>query len=304
MKWLFIIDPIEKLNPETDTTYALMKEAFSRKTETFIATIQDLQFEKVAKVSAQRIQFARTHSVGQKKIFLLNDFDLILMRKEPPYDLGFHYATELLSLAKTKVVNSPQALRDFNEKLITLQFPELMPETLVSSNVDQICKFIKSKNIFFIIKALDSFQGRIIQKVHSKNAGFKKVIETSTDGGKMPIMVQEFLPNIIKGDKRVLILGGKFLGAVNRMPKPGSYISNFGAGGTGHKTMLTAKEQSIVKRVGPFLLKQGIHFAGLDIIDGRLTEINITCPTGLQHINRLENRKLEKDVVDYLERLP
>ena len=116
-------------------------------------------------------------------------------------------------------------------------------------------------------------------------------------------MVQKYLPNIVKGDKRVLVLGGRILGAVNRIPKQGSYLSNFGQGGIGHKAVVTEKEEEIVKKVSPFFKKHGIHFAGLDVIDGHLTEINITCPTGLQHINKLEDKRLEKEVVDYFEQL-
>lgn len=303
MKWLFIIDPINKLNTDTDTTYPIMVESFNRKIDVFIAEITDLFFDDKIKVNVQKTNFKYKLDVSNKRIFLLDDFDLIFMRKEPPYDLAFHYATNMLSFSRKKVVNSAESLRDFNEKLIALNFPELIPKTIVSSDENEIFEFIKKHNDFAVIKALDSYQGRIVNKIHFKNKSLKKNIKKFTLNGKLPVMVQEFLPNIIKGDKRILVLGGKILGAVNRIPKKGSYLSNFGQGGTGYKTKITKKEKNIVKKLSLFFKKNNIHFAGLDVIDGYLTEINITCPTGLQHINKLENKTLEKEVVDYFIKL-
>jgi glutathione synthase len=303
MKWLFIIDTIASMKFDTDTTYPIIKEAFGRGKETYIAEIKDLFFDKKARVNAEKIIFENNrHRLEPKKSFLLDDFDLILMRKEPPYNMAYHYSTILLSLTKKNVVNSPVALRDFNEKLITLNFPGLIPKTLISNIKSEILEFVE-KNDTIVVKALDSYQGKIVKKINKNDKDAEKVINDFTNNESMPILAQEFLPNIIKGDKRILVLGGKILGAVNRIPKHGSFLSNFGQGGKGEKTKITEKEKQIVKKLAPFFKKHGIHFAGLDIIDGYLTEINITCPTGLQHINKLENKKLEKDVVDYLEGL-
>lgn len=303
MKWLFIIDPLDKLNKNTDTTYPIMVESSNRKIDVFIAGINDLFFDNKAKVSARKTSFKHKVKVYKKRMSHLDDFDLIFMRKDPPYDLAFHYATNMLSFSRKKVVNSAQSLRDFNEKLIALNFPQLVPKTIVSSNEKEIFNFIKNHNDFTVIKALDSFQGKTVNKVHFNNKNLKKTIKKSTLNGKLPVMVQEFLPNVLKGDKRILVLGGKTLGAVNRIPPKGSYLSNFGQGGTGYKTKITKKEKNIVKELAPFFKKNKIYFAGLDIIDGYLTEINITCPTGLQHINKLENKNLEKEVVDYFIKL-
>lgn len=299
MRWLFIIDPLNRLHKNTDTTYPIMKESIGRKIDTFIAEIGDLFFDKKAMLLAQKIDFKTKIAISNKEPFLLDEFDLIFMRKEPPYNYAFHYATQLLSFCGKKVVNSPQSLRNFNEKLIALNFPELIPDTLVSSNLDHIIKFIKKFSEFAVIKALDSYQGKSVNRVRVNDKNLENKIAESTKNGKIPVMVQQFLPNIVKGDKRILVLGTKILGAVNRIPKDGSYLSNFGQGGSGHKTEVTEREQNIVERLAPFFKKNGIHFAGLDVIDNYLTEINITCPTGLQHINRLENKKLEIDVVDY-----
>ncbi len=299
MRWLFIIDPLNKLHKATDTTYPIIKEASLRSIDTFIAEISDLFFDKEAKLYAQKIDFKCKTNISDKKLFSLDAFDLVFMRKDPPYDFAFHFATQLLSFNERKVVNAPRSLRDFNEKLIILNFPELIPETLVSSNQKQIIEFIKSCGDFAVIKSLDSYQGKGITRVRTDEKNLQQHIAEFTQNGKMTLMVQQFLPNIVYGDKRILILGGEILGAVNRIPKEGSYLSNFGQGGSGHETEITKQERAIAKKLALFFRENGIHFAGLDVIDGYLTEINITCPTGLQHINGLENKRLENTVVDY-----
>ena len=299
MKWLFIIDPIEKLNTETDTTYPVIRESHHRNIDTFTATIQDLFFNDSLKISAQKIEFNDSLRIVEKDVYSIDDFDLIFMRKDPPYDMEYHYTLCLLSIANKPVVNSPQALRDFNEKLIILNFPEFIPKTLVSADEDKIYNFINEHNDTVVIKALDSYQGKIIERLHPNDKELNEAVSRFTEHGTYSVMVQEYLPNIINGDKRILVLGEKILGAVNRMPKENSYLSNFGQGGTGYKTRVTSDEKRMIEKLIPFFLEHGISLAGLDVIDGYLTEINITCPTGLQHINKLENKKLETEVVDY-----
>ena len=295
MRWLFVIDPLEKLNISTDSTYAIMKESFNRDIEVYFCAINDLFFEKKAKAKAS--QFSGNK---QKAAFLLDDFEMIFMRKEPPYDLAFHYATMILSLCNKPVVNNPKSLRVFNEKLILLNFPKLMPDTIVSSDENKIIEFVK-KNKSAVIKLLDSYQGRFVYKLDKSEKNLKRLVKKLVL--KNPVMVQKFLPNVVKGDKRILILGGKIIGAVNRVAKKGSYLSNFGQGGRGEKTSVTPNDKKIANEVSGFLLKNGIHFAGLDVIDSYLTEINITCPTGIVQINNLENKKLEKQIVDYFEKM-
>ena len=295
MRWLFIIDPLEKLNILTDSTYAIMKESRLRGIEVYFAIINDLFFDKKAKVKAS--QFS---SNKQKSAFLLDDFDMIFMRKEPPYDMTFHYATIILSLCNKPVVNNPKALRDFNEKLIVMNFPKLIPDTLVSSDENKIIEFVK-KNKSAVIKLLDSYQGKFVYKMDESDKNLRSSVRKLVL--ENPVMAQRFLPNVVKGDKRILILGGKIIGAVNRVAKKGSFLSNFGQGGRGEKTEITSNDKKIADEVSGFLLKNGIHFAGLDVIDSYLTEINITCPTGIVQINNLEGRKLEEEIVDYFEKM-
>jgi glutathione synthase len=294
MKWLFVIDPIENLHMDTDSTVAIMEEAASRKIDVYYSTITDLLYDRNAQVAAKKFGDKGVKNV----IFELDLFDLIFMRKEPPYDLNFHYATLLLSLTKTKVVNSPRALRDFNEKTIILNFPKLIPETIVTSREETILNFVQ-KRTDIVIKSLDSFQGRSVVKFNHKDKDIKAKIADYTFHGKTQVMVQEFIPTVTLGDKRILLLNGKILGAVNRIPKQGSVLSNFAQGGKGVKTTLTVKDKQIAEAVSGFLVSHGILFAGLDVISGYLTEINITCPTGIRQINTLENTHLEKDIVDF-----
>lgn len=286
LEWLVVLDPIEGLVSKTDTSLAIINQARDSGISVDTATIEKLFFENRAAVIA-------TDGSGKQQVKALRSYSLIFMRKEPPYDLAFHYATQLLSLSGTLVVNSPSSLRDFNEKLIALPFVKYMPPTLVSANLEVIEDFL-NRHGAGVIKSLDSFQGKAVQKIEASD---HTTITSFTDGGKYPVMVQKFLDNVYKGDKRVMILGDKFIGAAMRRPKKG-YHANF-ASSDALRTELTAREQTIVAEVGPWLLKHGIHFTGLDLIDEQLTEINITCPTGIIQISALERRNLAEEIVDY-----
>lgn len=286
MRWLVVLDPMTGLISATDTSLAIINQARSVGIEVETATIQQLYFENIATVKALAAD-------GSEESRALADYDIIFMRKEPPYDMAFHYATHLLSLADTLVVNNPRALRDLNEKLIALPFIQHMPPTLVSSDIDIIDEFLSRYN-GGIIKALDSFQGISVVKI---DHGDHERINTFTSNGTQPVMVQQFMDEVYEGDKRVILLGDKLLGAVVRKPTSG-YHANF-ANSEALCLGITEKEQEVVDTVGPWLLSQGVHFSGLDFIGEKLTEINITCPTGIMQIAEIENRNLAKEMVDY-----
>ncbi len=288
--WLVVLDPIGGLVSKTDTSLAIINQARENGITVHTATIEQLFFETHAAV------IATDHS-GKQQIRPLADYALILMRKEPPYDLAFHYATHLLSLSGTLVINSPSSLRDFNEKLIALPFIEFMPPTLVSSDPELIEDFL-AEHDKGVIKSLDSFQGKSVQKI---TASDHAEVAAYTENGKQPVMVQKFLEEVIEGDKRVMMLGDTLLGAVLRKPKQG-YHASF-AKSDALQTELTEREQKILAKVGPWMLKHGIHFSGLDFIDQNLTEINITCPTGIVQISEIEGRKLSEEIVDYFLKL-
>jgi len=300
MKWLFIIDPIEELNYETDSTYAIMKEAFRQGIEVFYCTVQDLFYKnQVSCISRSFFLTDKYYDLGQSNISLLDSFNIIFMRKDPPYDIAFHYATELLSLSKSLVINSPQALRDFNEKLIILPFLEYIPDTMVTASELQIKDFLKGHSDGFILKSLASYQGRSVEWITKDDEDSKKLLKAYTKNFTTPVMIQEYIPDVQIGDKRILVLGGKIIGAVLREPLKNNYLANLGQGGIARKTTITDLEKEIVNSVSEFLLKNGLHFVGFDVISEYLTEINITCPTGIVHINKLNNIILEKQVVDY-----
>ncbi|MFW2367945.1 MAG: hypothetical protein ACN4GW_16125 [Desulforhopalus sp.] len=286
MKWLVVLDPIEGLLSKTDTSIALINEGRRQSLEVDTVTIDKLYFETFAAALV-------THKGGQEEHVSLGDYSIIFMRKEPPYDMAFHYATQLLSLSGSLVVNSPSALRSFNEKLIALPFIEYMPPTLVSSSPELIKEFVNQQGAC-VIKALDSFQGKSVQKVETAD---DDLFDLFTVNGTTPAMVQKFLDRVYDGDKRVIMLGDRVLGATLRKPQKG-FHANFG-NSNALKTSLTQTEQEIVRKVGPWMVKQGIHFSGLDFIGEQLTEINITCPTGIIQISELDGTHLAKEIVEY-----
>jgi glutathione synthase len=286
MKWLVVLDPIDGLISKTDTSLAVIRQARQSGVEVDTATIDKLFFDTWSSVLA-------TGEDGAEVDARLKDYDLIFMRKEPPYDLAFHYATQLLSLSDTLVVNSPAALRDFNEKLIALPFSRYMPPTLVSSSPSVIHNFL-GRFSDCVIKSLDTFQGQAVRKITSEDS---ELVRQYTKEGTHPVMVQKFLDQVYEGDKRVILLGDTLLGAALRKPRKG-YHANF-ANSEALQSPLTGRERKIVEEVGPWLLHHGIHFSGLDFIGGHLTEINITCPTGIMQISELEGRSLPQEVVNY-----
>jgi glutathione synthase len=304
MKWLFVIDPIEGLNYETDSTYAIMKEAYRQGIEVYFCRMQDIFFKEAIKCVSYSCSFiSDNYKLGSSMTSFLDAFDTVFMRKDPPYDMIFHYCTELLSLAGTLVVNSPQALRDFNEKLIILPFTEFIPETMVTSNESQIKTFLENHPSGLILKSLSSYQGRSVNWIRQENEKTDEILRSYTQNFTEPVMIQEYLPDVSVGDKRILVLGGKIIGAVLREPLENNYLANLGQGGIARKTSITEREYEIARRISDFLLKNGLHFIGLDVIGNYLTEINITCPTGIVHINKLNNTLLEKEIVQYFSHL-
>lgn len=286
-KWLAVLDPLAELNPETDTTLAIIETARRRGIVVATTTIEELVFDGAAMAWTLGAD-------GRRERTALDDHALILMRKEPPYDLAFHYATQLLSLTSAVVVNEPSALRDFNEKLIALRFAEYMPPTMVAGDPALLAEFVAGHGAC-VLKALDSFQGRSVERIETPD---DERLRLFTGDGTYPAMVQSFLEDVYDGDKRVLLLGDQFLGAALRRPRQGFHASF--ARSEAISCGLSQTEQQIVDRVGPWLVDHGIHFAGLDFIGERLTEINITCPTGIKQIGRLDRRDLAAEIVDYL----
>jgi glutathione synthase len=234
----------------------------------------------------------------------LAGFDIVMMRKDPPFDQEYYYATLLLERAQaegTRVVNEPRALRDWNEKLSILRFPALTPPTLVSADMACIHEFIDAQGDA-VVKKLDGMGGAMIFRVAASDPNRNVIVETITDFGRRTVMAQGYLPQIADGDKRVLVIAGKpFSHCLARIPKRGETRGNLAAGGTGVARPLTARDREIGETVGVELVKAGIVFAGLDVIGERLTEINVTSPTCIVEIAQQTGANAARTLLDALE---
>lgn len=304
---LFIIDPLEKLLPN-DTTFIIMAEAYRRGHAVWTATIADLSMENgLPKATVTRIAPLLKPKMNWK-IFEtakkpLEYFPLIFMRKDPPFNIDYVLTTSLLSevdSSKTRVINSPEALRSFNEKLGIFQFPKYIPSTIVTKHATDVSEFLK-KHKKIVLKPLHSYGGKGIIVLDHTDKNKNSLLELLTHHETEYLMAQQYLPAVKNGDKRVLILNGKILGQHNRIAAPEDHRSNTSAGGMSHPATLTVPERRMCEQVGAALRTQGIYFAGLDLIGGYITEINITSPTGLVEINKHENAHIEREVVDFFE---
>jgi len=231
--------------------------------------------------------------------------DAVLMRKDPPVNVRYLYVTYILDLidpAKTLVINSPQGLRNANEKMYTFQFLSVMPETMVSQDKALIRQFVE-KHQQAVLKPLGGKAGEGILFLEPSDRNFNSMIEVSTQQGQEPVMVQRFLPEAKDGDKRIILLNGEPIGAVNRIPTGQEFRGNMAVGGRVAKTEISDQEWEICAIAGPKLVQDGLYFVGIDVIGGYLTEVNVTSPTGIREIDRLEGVNLGKKVIQWLETL-
>ncbi len=310
MRIACVMDPIEHVSIDKDTSFALMLAAQSRGHEVFylqqkhlyargtelFATVRPVQLARSAPPAHAIVGAPQTVNVGES-------IDAILVRTDPPFDSNYLYATQLLELVRGKslVVNDPRGLRDANEKLYAMHFADVMPKTLVAYESKQIRSFVEDLGGKAVIKPLDGNGGKGIFVLDLNDLNFNSIIEVSTAEGKRPVMVQEFIPEVKQGDKRVLLLNGELLGAILRVPPQGEARSNIHVGGTVHPTELTTKEHALVERLAPKLREDGLYFVGLDVIGEKLTEVNVTSPTGIQELSRFTNSDPEGKVIRWIE---
>ncbi|MGH7850744.1 MAG: glutathione synthase [Thermodesulfobacteriota bacterium] len=311
LRMAFVMDPVGTINTEKDTTYVLMLEAQARGHEVLYLELKDL-FVKNAKVfgSAARITLKRGadyYKLGGSETVEMETFDAVWMRKDPPFNQDYIYATYILSLidpGKTKVINNPRGIRESNEKLYTLYFPEWIPSSVVTKDISQLNKFLTEAGGEIVVKPLDGHGGEGVFYVREGDRNSNVILETVTSFGKQYVLAQKFIKEVSEGDKRIILLNGEPLGAVLRVPKPGGeFRCNFHSGGSPAKSELTERDLNICKALSPRLRNDGLYFVGLDVIGGYITEINTTSPTGVQEINRLNGVKLEADVIDFAEEL-
>jgi glutathione synthase len=303
-----VMDSVDKINIDKDTTFVLMLEAQRRGHQIYFMELDDLFIRGGTAHGRYRpLQLARAtphYELGDSAVGALADFDSVWMRKDPPFDMKFFFATQLLSLIdqrKCFVMNHPKGLREANEKLYALRFPEQIPQTLVSSNMAQLKAFMSELGGEMIVKPLDGCGGSGVFYLNEQDRNTNSILEAATDNGRRLIMGQRYLPEIRQGDKRIILLNGEPLGAVMRVPLESETRGNIHVGGTCVKTEVTSRDQEICAALAPLLRADGLYFVGLDVIGSFLTEVNVTSPTGIQEVNALNGVCLERQVIDLVE---
>ena len=303
-----VMDPVDKIDIDKDTTFVLMLEAQRRGHEIHFMELDDL-FVRGGTPDGRyrRLELARAiphYQLGEYRTGALEEFDTIWMRKDPPFDLKFFFATHLLSLVdqgKCFVMNDPKGLREANEKLYALRFPEQIPQTLVTSDMARLRAFMTDLGGEMIIKPLDGCGGSGVFYLNEQDRNTNSILELATDSGRRMVMGQRYLPEIRQGDKRIIVLNGEPLGAVLRVPLESETRGNIHVGGQCMKTDVTERDREICAALSPLLRADGLYFVGLDVIGNFLTEVNVTSPTGIQEINALNHVCLESNIVDFVE---
>jgi glutathione synthase len=301
------MDPIASINIDGDSTFALMLEAQARGHALWHYHVRDLALVGGRVLAhAQPVEVRRVKgdhfTLGAPVELDLGQVDVVLMRQDPPFDMAYITATHILEhiYPKTLVVNDPASVRNAPEKLFVTHFPELMPETLISADIRQIRRF-REKHGDIILKPLFGNGGAGVFHVKPEDPNLNALLEMFTERSREPLVVQRYVPDVRKGDKRIILVDGVAMGAINRVPAAGEARSNMHVGGRPEPTTLTDREREICDAIGPELKKRGLIFVGIDVIGGYLTEINVTSPTGLQEIARFDGIHLERATWDAIE---
>jgi len=301
----FLMDPLENVRVDHDSTFALMLECQRRGLEVLELRQEWLYFtdggtrSRMRSVRVQRKPGAHFRVLGDSDE-PLSGLDVLFLRKDPPVDDEYLRATQLVELGPGPVlINEPRGLRAANEKLFGLRFPDLVPPTLVARDLDRLRAFIDAQGGDGVVKPLDGCGGRGVLRVRRSDPNLSSLLEIATGGGRVPVMAQAYLPAVHEGDKRVILLGGQPLGAVLRVPREGELRANFASGGHAAPASLTPRDREICRRLAPALDAFGLWFVGIDVIGGKLTEVNVTSPTGLVEIDALTGQSLEARVIDF-----
>jgi glutathione synthase len=310
MKIAFVLDPLDSIKTYKDSSYAMMQEAVARG-----HTLASLQQEDLVLRSGKVLGYARDlaltsdatqwYRVGERAPVGLDTFDAVMMRKDPPFDMEYIYSTYLLELAQRQgawVINDPRAVRDHNEKLAIFRFPEFTVPTLVAREESLIRDFL-AEHGDIVVKPLDGMGGTSVFRLHRQDYNIGVVIETVTHYGQRTVMAQKFIPEIAKGDKRVLIIDGEPVPySLARIPKQGETRGNLAAGGTGVAQPLSARDLEIARALGPQLKAAGLLLVGLDVIGDYLTEVNVTSPTCMREIADQTGFNVAALMIDALEK--
>jgi len=308
-KFAFIMDPLENVLVDKDTTFVFMLEAQKRGHEIYHLGLRQLYADGPrARMFARRVEVMRGNPhfrlLDAGADYPIEAFDAVFMRKDPPADTQYLYATMLLSLAdprRTFVMNDPAGLREANEKLYALNFPSVIPPTLVTYQIARLRQFMLDQGGQMIVKPLGGHGGEGVFFVHSGDRNLGAILESATRFETEPIMAQRYIPEVRNGDKRLIVLNGEPLGCTLRVPREDEHRGNIHVGGTCVKAPITDRDREICETLRERLERDGLYFVGLDIIGDYLTEVNVTSPTGVQEIDQLDGVNLEAKVIDFVE---
>ncbi|WP_281966392.1 glutathione synthase [Roseovarius nanhaiticus] len=307
MKIAFQMDPIGPINIDADSTFRLAEEAQARGHELFYYTPENLAYDEgrvTARGQSLKVQRVKGDhaTLGEMEMVDLADFDVVWLRQDPPFDMFYITTTHLLDrLAPgTLVVNDPFWVRNFPEKLLILDFPDLMPPTAIARDLDTIRAF-RDRHGDIILKPLYGNGGAGVFLLKGGDSNLSSLHEMFTGFSREPLIVQKFLPDVSKGDKRVILVDGEPVGAINRVPAKGETRSNMHVGGRPEKVELTDRDREICAAIGPRLREKGQVFVGIDVIGRYLTEINVTSPTGIQELERFDEVNIAGKIWDAIE---
>ena len=301
----FQMDPLDNIDPRLDTSFRLAEEAELRGYSVFHYLPNNLTFSKTRIIAnghfvkLNRKQNPSFTILKNKTIDIGHDLDILWLRQDPPFNMDYLSSTYLLDFVgnETMIVNNPFWVRNFPEKLLVLNYPQLMPATIITSRIEVIQEF-REKYGDIILKPLYGNGGAGVFKINYNDKNFVALFELFQMNSTEPLIAQEFLPEVINGDKRIILLDGEILGAINRIPQKGEIRSNMHVGGKAVATELSIDEIKICEQIGSTLKEHGQIFVGIDVIGGKLTEINVTSPTGLQELEKFENKNLASKVWD------
>lgn len=303
------MDPLETINLGGDSTFAVMLSAQARGHRLWHYLPSDLSYRegrviaRARPVTVQRVEGDHHRFGDWCELDLAEDVDVVLMRQDPPFDMAYITATHLLEMVqdRTLVVNDPAAVRNAPEKLFVLAFDDLMPPTLITRRLDEAMAF-RAKHGEIVVKPLYGNAGAAVFHIGEKDANLSALVELFGHVWREPFMVQRYLPEVSLGDKRIVLVDGEPVGAINRLPRAGEIRSNLAAGGRAEATDLSPREQEICARIGPELARRGLVFVGIDVIAGHLTEINVTSPTGIVAIDRYNGTDTPARIWEAIER--
>lgn len=310
LRLAFIMDPIQHVLIDKDTTFAFMLEAQTRGHQVWYLELGDLFIAHAQAMGhARHVELRRNprdhYAFGEERTDPLADFDAIFIRKDPPFDVAYLHATQLLDLAQNAgcfVLNNPAGLRAANEKLYALHFPGVIPATLVAADAARLKAFLDEQSGEMIVKPIDGHGGAGVFHVRNDDRNLNSILEILTHEGRRTIIAQQYIPEVRQGDKRLIVLDGEPIGCTLRVPRPDENRGNIHVGGTCVKAEISDRDKEICRILAPALRHDGLYFVGLDIIGNYLTEVNVTSPTGVQEIDRLDNVCLEAQVLEFVER--